>query len=57
MKRGARAARRYPISFGLVIMGALAPAVAAAYPDAVGRARWPWGMPGGPTHAAPTRWF
>jgi len=36
MKRGARAARRYPISFGLGIMVALAPAVVAAYPDAVG---------------------
>jgi len=36
MKRGARAARRYPISFGLLIMSALAPAGAAAYPDAVG---------------------
>ena len=36
MKRGARAAGRYPISFGLLILSALAPAVAAAYPDAVG---------------------
>jgi len=36
MKRGARAPRRHSISFAVLIVNALAPAVAAAYPDAVG---------------------
>ncbi|HEY8924427.1 MAG TPA: hypothetical protein VIU64_08605 [Polyangia bacterium] len=36
MKRGVRAAPRYAISSCLVLLGVLAPAVADAYPDAVG---------------------